>query len=152
MVGKSEQFGKVIKGKFNTWREILTFEIKKYIRNSGKWLPCHEEYTFSDPGHYVMNLFSKFQDSSLWNYPIFKRYICTSLWDTPNVVTELAEVCWTVCANTWGRGYSVQKTQQGCAGVLSGKVSTGMCGPDRVPFRPLRFTNGPFFIWKLVKI
>ena len=31
-------------------------------------------------------------------------------------------------------------------GVLSGKVGTGMCGPDRVPFRPLRFTNGPFFI------
>ena len=35
-------------------------------------------------------------------------------------------------------------------GVLSGKVGTGMCGPDRVLFRPLRFTNGPFFIWKLV--
>ena len=31
-------------------------------------------------------------------------------------------------------------------GVLSGKVGTGMCGPDRVPFRPLRFTNGLFFI------
>ena len=31
-------------------------------------------------------------------------------------------------------------------GVLSGKVGTGMCGPDRVPFLPLRFTNGPFFI------
>ena len=35
-------------------------------------------------------------------------------------------------------------------GVLSGKVGMGMCGPDRVPFRPLRFTYGPFFIWKLV--
>ena len=31
-------------------------------------------------------------------------------------------------------------------GVVSGKVGTGMCGPDRAPFRPLRFTNGPFFI------
>ena len=31
-------------------------------------------------------------------------------------------------------------------GVLSGKVGTGMCGPDRVLFRPLRFSNGPFFI------
>ena len=31
-------------------------------------------------------------------------------------------------------------------GVLSGKVGTGMCGPDRVLFRALRFTNGPFFI------
>ena len=29
-------------------------------------------------------------------------------------------------------------------GVLSGKVGTGMCGPDRVLFRPLRFTNCPF--------
>ena len=29
-------------------------------------------------------------------------------------------------------------------GVLSGKVGMGMCDPDRVPFRPLRFTNGPF--------
>ena len=27
-------------------------------------------------------------------------------------------------------------------GVLSGKVGTRMCGPDRVPFRSLRFTNG----------
>ena len=31
-------------------------------------------------------------------------------------------------------------------GVLSGKVGTGMCGPDRVLFRALRFCNGPFFI------
>ena len=33
-------------------------------------------------------------------------------------------------------------------GVLSGKVGTGMCGPDRVHFWfwPLRFTNDPFFI------
>ena len=37
-------------------------------------------------------------------------------------------------------------------GVLSGKVGTGMCGPDRVLFRALRFCNGPFFIWKLVLI
>ena len=29
-------------------------------------------------------------------------------------------------------------------GVLGGKVDTGMCGPDRVPFQPLRFTNGTF--------
>ena len=34
-------------------------------------------------------------------------------------------------------------------GVLSGKVGTGMCGPDRVLLQPLRFTNGPFFIWKI---
>ena len=31
-------------------------------------------------------------------------------------------------------------------GVLSGKVGTGMCGPDRVLFRALRFIIGPFFI------
>ena len=31
-------------------------------------------------------------------------------------------------------------------GVLSEKVGTGMCGPDRVLFRALRFCNGPFFI------
>ena len=31
-------------------------------------------------------------------------------------------------------------------GVLSGKVGTGMCGPDRVLFRALRFCNGLFFI------
>ena len=30
--------------------------------------------------------------------------------------------------------------------VLSGKVGTGMCGPDRVPLRPLGFTNGPLFL------
>ena len=34
-------------------------------------------------------------------------------------------------------------------GVLSGKVGTGMCGPDRVLFRPLRFTNGLFFYLKI---
>ena len=37
----------------------------------------------------------------------------------------------------------------GGGGVLSGKVGTGMCGPDRVLFRPLRFTNGPFFYLKI---
>ena len=35
-------------------------------------------------------------------------------------------------------------------GVLTGKVGTGMCGPDRVLFRALRFINIPFFICKLV--
>ena len=39
---------------------------------------------------------------------------------------------------------------RGGGGVLIGKVCTGMCGPDRVLFRALRFCNGPFFIWKLV--
>ena len=39
-------------------------------------------------------------------------------------------------------GESKERTR----GVLSGKVGTGMCGPDRVLFRPLRFSNGPFFI------
>ena len=29
-------------------------------------------------------------------------------------------------------------------GYHSGKVGTGMCGPDGTHFRPLRFTNGPF--------
>ena len=37
----------------------------------------------------------------------------------------------------------------GGGGVLSGKVGTGMCSPDRVPFRPLRFTNGSFFYLKI---
>ena len=36
--------------------------------------------------------------------------------------------------------------RMGPGGVLSVKVCTGMCGPDRVLFRPLRFTNSPFFI------
>ena len=30
-------------------------------------------------------------------------------------------------------------------GVLSGKVGTEMCRPDRVPFQPFKFCNGPFF-------
>ena len=34
-------------------------------------------------------------------------------------------------------------------GVLTGKVGTGMCGPDRVLFRPLGFSNGPFFYLKI---
>ena len=34
-------------------------------------------------------------------------------------------------------------------GVLSGKVGTGMCGPDRVLFRPLRFSNCPLFYLKI---
>ena len=33
---------------------------------------------------------------------------------------------------------------KGPGGVLSEKVGMGMCGPDRVFFPPLRFTNGPF--------
>ena len=36
MVGKSGQFGKVIAGKFNHLEGNFDFEIKKYIRNSGK--------------------------------------------------------------------------------------------------------------------
>ena len=28
-------------------------------------------------------------------------------------------------------------------------MGTGMCGPDRVPFQPLRFTNGLFFYLKI---
>ena len=39
-----------------------------------------------------------------------------------------------------------QTTTTPGGGVLSGKVGTGMCGPDRVLFRALRFCNGPFFI------
>ena len=56
----------------------------------------------------------------------------------------------------WGKGdisvarLKVKKQQKFCPymdpGVLSGQVGTGMCGPDRVLFRPLRFINGPFFI------
>ena len=38
------------------------------------------------------------------------------------------------------------KLSQAPGGVLIGKVGTGMCGPDRVLFRALRFCNGPFFI------
>ena len=33
--------------------------------------------------------------------------------------------------------------------MLSGKVGTGMCGPDRVLFPSLRFSNGPFFYLKI---
>ena len=36
----------------------------------------------------------------------------------------------------------------GAEGVLSGKVGTGMFGPDRVLFQPLRFTNGPLFLFE----
>ena len=39
------------------------------------------------------------------------------------------------CAFCWG------------GGVLSGKVSTGMCGPDRVLFWPLRYIPmAPFYL------
>ena len=31
-------------------------------------------------------------------------------------------------------------------GYLVERWVRGMCGPDRVPFRPLRFSNGPFFL------
>ena len=36
-------------------------------------------------------------------------------------------------------------------GVLSGKAGTGMCGPDMMPFRPLRFTNGLFLFENLLR-
>ena len=39
----------------------------------------------------------------------------------------------------------VKENDQDTRGVLSGKVGTGMCGPDRVLFRALRFCNGPLF-------
>ena len=31
-------------------------------------------------------------------------------------------------------------------GYHSGKVGTGVCSPDGAHFRPLRFTNGPFYL------
>ena len=34
-------------------------------------------------------------------------------------------------------------------GELSEKVDAGMCDPDRVPFWPLMFTNGPLFYLKI---
>ena len=37
----------------------------------------------------------------------------------------------------------------GGGGEINGKVGTGMCGPDRVLFRALRFCNGPFFYLKI---
>ena len=43
----------------------------------------------------------------------------------------------------------VLKPVQGTRGLLSGKMGTGMCGPDRVLFQPLRFSNGPFFHLKI---
>ena len=48
---------------------------------------------------------------------------------------------------TWTTGAYMYLNRGG--GVLSGKVGTGMCGPDRVLFRPFRFTNGPFFYLKI---
>ena len=46
------------------------------------------------------------------------------------------------CSVAWSFG----SVPGGGGRVLSGKVGTGMCGPDRVLFRALRFCNGPFFI------
>ena len=46
------------------------------------------------------------------------------------------------------RGKTTKNVGSG-RGVLGGKVVTGMSGPDRVLFRPLRFTNGPFFYLKI---
>ena len=33
-------------------------------------------------------------------------------------------------------------------GGTFGKVGMGMCGPDKVLFWSLRFTNGPFFLFE----
>ena len=35
-------------------------------------------------------------------------------------------------------------------GVFSGKLGTGTCGMEGVPFQPLRFINDPFFNLKIV--
>ena len=40
----------------------------------------------------------------------------------------------------------VNKVSTHIGGVLSGKVGTGRCVPDRAPFRPPRFINDPFCI------
>ena len=52
----------------------------------------------------------------------------------------------------WDLDVHLMEPWGGPWGLLSGKVGTGMCGPDRVLFQARRFTNGPFFIWKVVKI
>ena len=46
---------------------------------------------------------------------------------------------------TFETSNAIHSGQGSSWGVLCGKVGTGMCGPDRVLFRPLRFTNGLFF-------
>ena len=51
-----------------------------------------------------------------------------------------------VFSSSAGRPIGAGMSQPRGGGVLSGKVGTGMCGPDGVLFRALRFCNGPFFI------
>ena len=41
---------------------------------------------------------------------------------------------------------TVVKSRARGGGILTGKLGMGMCCPERVPFQPLRFTHGPFFI------
>ena len=64
----------------------------------------------------------------------------TSKTSVVRIVHRNTSICWykvVVCANTHGNSDLHR-------GVLSRKVGTRMCGPDRAPCWPLRFTNGPF--------
>ena len=55
---------------------------------------------------------------------------------------RLLNVVYVLCVS--GVSLTYTSSDLGSQGVLSGKVGTGMCGPDGVLFRPLRFTNGLF--------
>ena len=46
-------------------------------------------------------------------------------------------------------GKRVFSTIFSAGGILSGKVGMGRCGQDRVHFRRPRFTNDPFFYFKV---
>ena len=78
---------------------------------------------------------------------------------------RLEEVCSTLTKGTFSSRLLLSNQDKGCTpsvahslplplgpallNLSSVKVGTGMCGPDRVPFRPLRFTNVPFYYLKI---
>ena len=82
------------------------------------------------------------------NYPRHTKIVQNSLGFMPEVKPlHKPRGDLVLCALTAWTGYyyyivhSKLTTRGG--GVLSEKVDSGMCGPDRVLFRPLRFSNSP---------
>ena len=70
-------------------------------------------------------------------------YVIQRNWQEMNsrVPRQYATAYPCMCDDIWIHSALVEARNPG---LLNGKVGVGTCGPDRVPCRPLRFTNGPF--------
>ena len=134
------------------------------IHHSKYWMPIHYD-TIEDGQNKKSHLLFSYSDMTPFSFPAANPFFPKlqnhrSLW---GIYTQCLDLGWLFFSykvtkiefhTTRGlqlSSWKVVHTWIPGGGVLSGKVGTGMCGPDRVLFFGLSgLPMAPFFIWKLV--